>query len=105
MSGKKKRDFYNPSIENKALGMALRGYRTDRKLSQEEFGHESGIDRTYVSLVERGQRSPTFSTIMLICNALNISLVDFATKIQENLHVLGSSFEQSIAENSTKEIS
>ena len=43
----------------KRLGANVRRLRKARGLSQERFGFESGLDRTYVSGIERGVRNPT----------------------------------------------
>lgn len=41
------------------FGINVRRLRQERGLSQEEFGFAAGIDRTYISGVERGLRNPT----------------------------------------------
>ena len=39
-------------------------------MSQEDFAHEVGVHRTYVSLVERGQGNPSLSGIQSVAQAL-----------------------------------
>lgn len=85
MAGKKKRDFKNPDRENLALGSAIRDFRKEQQKSQEELAEETKLDRTYISLIERGQRSPTFSTICNICAGLNISLSTLMVETEKNL--------------------
>lgn len=41
----------------KAIGDRIRALRTERGLSQEDLAHQVGVDRTYQSDVERGQRN------------------------------------------------
>ena len=41
------------------LGTNVRRLRLEKGMSQEEFGFAAGIDRTYVSGVERGLRNPS----------------------------------------------
>lgn len=49
--------------------------------SQEELGAQCGIDRTYVSGVERGVRNPTVTVIAAIAAGLKVSIEDlFSTK-------------------------
>lgn len=55
-----------------AFGMILKQRRTIKKLSQEEFAFLCGLDRTYISLLERGKRKPTITTIFSISNILEI---------------------------------
>jgi transcriptional regulator with XRE-family HTH domain len=60
------------SAAHAALGRAVRDIRVDRRLSQEELGHRSGMDRTYVGGIERGERNPTFDTLRRLCDALGV---------------------------------
>mgnify|MGYP000150320967 CR=1 FL=1 len=61
----------NPIAE--AFGIVLRNARTAAGLSQEQLGLACGIDRTYVSLLERGLRQPTLTTIFLVAKHLRVS--------------------------------
>jgi transcriptional regulator with XRE-family HTH domain len=45
-------------------------------LSQEVFADLVGLDRTYISLLERGLRSPNLRTLTTIADALEMSLSD-----------------------------
>lgn len=55
------------------LGINVRNLREARGLSQERFGFESGLDRTYVSAIERGVRNPTVVVVERIAVALGVS--------------------------------
>ncbi|HVW57834.1 MAG TPA: helix-turn-helix transcriptional regulator [Rhizobiaceae bacterium] len=39
-------------------------------ISQEELAHRAGIDRTYVSGIERGKRNPTITVVARFAEAL-----------------------------------
>lgn len=54
-----------------AFGIVLRKLRTERSLSQEELAHMCNLDRTFISLMERGKRKPTISTIFALAIGLN----------------------------------
>lgn len=56
----------------KAFGRVLRELRRDRRISQEELGFESGYHRTYVGLLERGQKSPSLRTVFRLAAALRV---------------------------------
>lgn len=56
----------------KAFGEALRQMRVSRGISQQELALESELDRTYISLLERGLRQPTITTLMGLSDALGI---------------------------------
>lgn len=48
----------------------VRSLRIAAELSQEELAHEAGVDRTYVSQVERRQRNITIAVLSKIAAAL-----------------------------------
>ena len=52
------------------FGVVLRRLRTRAGLSQERMALESGLDRTYISLLERGLRQPTLGTLFLLAGTL-----------------------------------
>lgn len=68
---------------NKAFGIVLREIRTERCQTQEALAFDSGLDRTYISLLELGGRSPTLDTIMALCLALDVSLTTVSSRIEE----------------------
>ena len=70
---------------NKAFGKILRSLRRGRGYTQETLAFESGLDRTYVSLLELGSRSPTLDTIMTLCGALDVSLTQFASEVEAEI--------------------
>jgi transcriptional regulator with XRE-family HTH domain len=62
------------------FGPAVRRHRDLLRLSQEELAARAGIDRTYISGVERGVRNPTLEVMQRIATALGSDLdVLFAT--------------------------
>lgn len=62
------------------FGQAIRKHRELLRLSQEDLAERSGIDRTYISGVERGVRNPTLDVMQRISRALSVDLdVVFAT--------------------------
>lgn len=73
------------SSDATAFGKALRKLRKQAKLSQENLAQKAGLDRTYISLLELGQRSPTLSTMLSISRALEVTLVQLAMAIEASL--------------------
>lgn len=51
----------------------VRRARKQRKLSQEQLGHEAGVDRSYVSQVERRRRNVTITVLARLAAALGTS--------------------------------
>lgn len=54
-----------------ALGEAIRKRRQAKNLSQEALAEIADFDRTYVSLLERGERNPSFTNLCRVAAALN----------------------------------
>jgi transcriptional regulator with XRE-family HTH domain len=54
------------------FGAVLRELRLNRGLSQEKLAFESGLDRTFISMLERGVRQPTLASIVALSNALGM---------------------------------
>lgn len=62
----------------KLIGDRIKNLRVERTgLVQEEFGKKIGLDRTYMSRVESGQKNMTIETLVKICDGLGITLKDF----------------------------
>lgn len=53
-----------------SLGHAIRDRRIAQQLSQEALAEVAAFDRTYVSLLERGKRNPSFTNLCRIAAAL-----------------------------------
>jgi transcriptional regulator with XRE-family HTH domain len=56
------------------FGNRLREKRTALGLSQEAFADKCGLDRTYISGIERGKRNVSLLNIETIAKALGISV-------------------------------
>lgn len=56
------------------LGGAIRTARLRANISQEELGDRSGLDRTYIGGVERGERNPSLVSLYKIAEGLNLTL-------------------------------
>jgi transcriptional regulator with XRE-family HTH domain len=55
------------------LGVAIRERRRAKKLSQEALAGIADFDRTYISLLERGERNPSFTNLCRVAAALGIT--------------------------------
>lgn len=56
------------------LGMRIRYLRKEKKMSQLDLSLESGINRNYLSDLEKGRRNPSLLVLEKLCNALGVSL-------------------------------
>ena len=66
-----------------AFGIVLRRLRNERKLSQEELAEISGFHRTYISLLERGEKSPSLNTLHRFSDSLSISLKELISQVEK----------------------
>ena len=58
------------------FGARLKSVRTKRGISQERLAEIAGLHRTFVSLIERGQRNITLETIEKLATALDVGMPD-----------------------------
>ncbi len=61
----------------------LRELRETSGKSQETLADESGLDRTYISLLERGKRQPTITTLRKIAQALNMLVSEIFIAVEK----------------------
>lgn len=63
-----------------AYARLLKQLRESGGLTQEQLADRAGLHRTYISLIERNERSPTLTTLVRLCEALG---VDFAAFLRD----------------------
>ncbi|PWB80180.1 MAG: XRE family transcriptional regulator [Methylocystaceae bacterium] len=73
------------------LARNLRKYRRARGLSQEELGHRAGLDRTYISSLERCVYSATVDAVERLAAALGIPALELLTPSDESAEATPSS--------------
>lgn len=56
---------------NQILGQNMRVYRAAKGLSQEDLAERSGIKRTYIGSIERGEVDPRLGTVKKIAAGLS----------------------------------
>lgn len=54
----------------KAFGSVLKELRTQAGISQENLAYECELDRSFISMLERGLRIPTLDTLFKIASPL-----------------------------------
>ncbi len=62
----------------------LRKFRVRREVSQEALAVDAGIDRTYVSRLERSLENPTVGVLERLAAALEIDIADFFGRPRPN---------------------
>ena len=64
------------------FGRKVRKERLIRNLSQEEFAEIVGVHRTYIGMIERGEKNITLLNIYKIGKALKISFSELFSDIR-----------------------
>jgi transcriptional regulator with XRE-family HTH domain len=59
-----------------AFGRAVYQLRIKVSLSQEELAFRSGVGRSYVGVLERGEKEPCLGVMFRLAKALDVSLLD-----------------------------
>lgn len=59
--------------------------RRQVKMSMEELAERAGLHRTYIGLLERGERQPTLAVAVRLADALGASLADFLGEAEDSV--------------------
>lgn len=69
-----------------AFGKAVRAAREQLGVSQEKFSPLAGLDRTYISGIERGLRNPTLWVISRLAEGLELPPSELVRRTEEQLN-------------------
>jgi transcriptional regulator with XRE-family HTH domain len=65
-----------PSDVSSRFGLRLRQLRKERKMTQLRMAVDFGIDRSYISDLERGRKSASLAMLEVLALGLEVSLSD-----------------------------
>ena len=68
-----------------AFGFLVRQRRMEVGLTQEGLALETGLDRTYVSGIERGRRNPTLTVIAILAEGLKTTASELLQGLEEEV--------------------
>jgi transcriptional regulator with XRE-family HTH domain len=66
---------------NLCFADSLRAFRLDSGFTQQALAKECNLDRTFISMLERGLREPGLSTVFAIAKAFRISATEFVSDV------------------------
>ncbi len=66
----------------KAFRSNLQALRQKRNLTQQALADKAGISVAYVSLLERGERTPPLQTIETLASALGVRPLDLVSRVR-----------------------
>lgn len=72
------------------FGQVLKSIRKKQKLSQEELAFRCNLDRTYISMLERGIHQPTLSSLLAIAGAMDMKAAELVSLVEEEIETIKS---------------
>ncbi|MEH7348453.1 helix-turn-helix domain-containing protein [Gottfriedia acidiceleris] len=87
---------------NQIIAKNLKAYRESKKLSLEKVAEFTGVSKTMIGQIERGESSPTITTIWKIANGLKISFTSLINNPQPDTKVISMSEVQTLVEDKGK---
>jgi len=63
----------------------LREFRKSAGISQEKLALEANLDRTFISLLERGLRQPSIKTLFAVSNVLGVHPHEIIRAIENSM--------------------
>ncbi|MBX9996060.1 helix-turn-helix domain-containing protein [Priestia aryabhattai] len=69
----------------KVFGEILKKIRKKQKMSQEQLALACNLERTYISMLERGTRNPTLNTIFKLSTVLGVKPSHLINMVEESL--------------------
>ncbi|MEK5165745.1 helix-turn-helix transcriptional regulator [Paenibacillus sp. FSL R5-0527] len=67
------------------FGQVLKTIRKEQKISQESLALRSDLDRTYISMLERGIHQPTLNTLLALAHALNMKASELVKIVEDEI--------------------
>lgn len=62
--------------ELKQFGLRIRQLRKSKQWSQEELAEQSGFHRTYIGMIERGERNPSLVNLIKFAKTFQLTLTE-----------------------------
>ena len=71
----------------RAFGAALRERRKSAGISQEQLAEAAGLDRSFISLVERGIQSPNIVVLLRIAEVLGVAASELMAQTERAMRL------------------
>jgi transcriptional regulator with XRE-family HTH domain len=73
------------------LGKRVHDLGVAKKWSQEEFAHVSGLHRTYIGQIERGEKNISFGNLVKISSTLGVTAAELLSALETDGAMAGTS--------------
>lgn len=60
-------------MDYQLLGLNIRNHRVELGWTQERLAREIGVSTSFIGHIERGSRTASLDTLVLLCNAMDLS--------------------------------
>lgn len=87
---------------NSAIAENLKRLREERKLSLDNLSRLSGVSKSMLGQIERGEVNPTVSTVWKISNGLKISFTQLMSRPEADIELVGKAEIEPLIENNGK---
>ncbi len=67
------------------FGKDIRSIRNNKHMTQASLALATHLDRSYISMLERGLRYPSLETVLRICQALEVSSGELVEGIDQRI--------------------
>lgn len=67
---------------SKELGLKIRFYRKEKKITQEQLAELCGFHPTYIGQLERGEKNASIETLYRVSRGLDISMCSLLDEIE-----------------------
>jgi transcriptional regulator with XRE-family HTH domain len=67
------------------FGTVIRELRKEKKLSQEELSFKAGVHRTYIGMIERGEKNIALENIQKLAIALETPMTTIFSNLEKSL--------------------
>jgi transcriptional regulator with XRE-family HTH domain len=68
------------------FGTVIKKVRLDRGLTQEMLASHSGLERTFISMLERGVKQPSLKTVSSLAHAMHLKSYELLHMVEEQIH-------------------
>jgi transcriptional regulator with XRE-family HTH domain len=86
--GERLEKFFTPTsgMIRRAVGQTIRDLRKQLGIAQETLAADSGVDRSYVGQIERGEHTPTLDMLHRLLPTLRVTFSEFAVGYERRLY-------------------
>lgn len=74
---------------HQAVGRRIRSLRNDAEWTQEELAARTGLHRTYIGKLERGESGVTIDSVAILCRSFGVTLAEFFEPFTETFDLQG----------------